>query len=223
MIKVYWLEYTFYDHPWKYSLVLYTNWCNLRCYGCHNRLLSWRNYVDDTMNEKIVVDHNQFFNQITNEELILSIKNEMLDMVILCWWEVMIYSVEDIKSMIDFIKSLNPNVLIRIDTNGAFPDKIESIIERGWVDWFAIDIKWPYWDEKYHDTISDVIGIPSASCNKLFERMSQSLVLAKQLPCTLYRTVLYPLVEDQTYFNEIKDYVHNNLWKPHSFNTFVNV
>lgn len=226
MIKVYWLEYTYYDHPGKYSLVLYTSGCNLRCFGCHNRTLSGRNYENENIETLksgniIHVNVDNYHKQISQEELKMSINNWMLDMVILCWWEFLIHNIDDIKQFIEHIKSINPNVLIRVDTNWTFPDKVDELINRWKVDGFAIDIKWPYWNKNYFETISKVIWIPMSAADSLFSKMTKSLNLSKQLPYTIYRTVSYPIVKDQNYFDEIKHYVHENLHKPHNFNLFV--
>lgn len=224
MIKIYWLECSYYDHPWKYSLILYTSWCNFRCYSCHNRTLSWRDYIDQKNKIDIkYLDFKDYYKEILDDELKMAIKNKMLDMVILCWWEFLIFKIEQIKEFIDYIKSLNSNVLIRVDTNGSFPEKVSELINRWKVDGFAIDIKWPYWNYNYYDTISKIIWIPLSIAWKVFERITESLNLSKILPYTIYRTVSYPIVKDISYFNEIKQYVQYNLKKPHSFNTFINL
>jgi len=74
----------------------------------------------------------------------MAIQNDFLDMIILCWWEVLINKLEDVIETIKWIKELNPNILIRIDTNWSFPEKVEYLAKNKLIDWFAIDIKWPY-------------------------------------------------------------------------------
>lgn len=223
MIRFYWLDYTYYDHPGKYSLVLYCGWCNLRCYGCHNRQIAGWDYDNlETKTNKLKVDVDSVANKLHDEETKLAIQNEMLDMVILCWGEILINSVQDVLETIDYIKSLNPNVLIRVDTNWTFPEKVKELAESWKVDWFAIDIKGPYWDEKFHDTSSDVIWWPREVAQKLFPKMIESLNISKELPYTVYRTVLYPIAS-QDYFNEIKTYVSKNLKKYHHFSQYVSL
>lgn len=223
MIKFYWLDYTYYDHPWKYSLILYTSWCNLKCYWCHNSVLAWWKYKDSSKDNIIQVNTTDYANQISEDELKMSIQSDILDMVILCWWEFLIYDIESIKETIEYIKFLNPNVLIRIDTNWSYPQKIQELTNWWKVDGFAIDIKWPYWNINYYDTINKVIWLWELQWKALYPKMTESLNLAKEHEYTIYRTVTYPIIKDESYFKEIKNYVSKNLWKPHSFNSYVNL
>lgn len=225
MLKFYWLEYSYNDHPWLYSLVLYTTWCNFRCYWCHNRKLAWWDYNNcNNCKDKIKsIKIEDYYKPLPEEEIKLAVQNELIDMVIFCWGEFLINDINQIKETITYIKQLNPNIKIRIDTNGTFPEKVEELIEGWYVDWFAIDIKWPYWNNLYYDQIKKVIGIPDKNLEKILSKITQSLELAKQLDYTIYRTVLYPIVEDQEYFKAIKEYVNKHLWKPHYFNQFAQV
>jgi hypothetical protein len=51
----------------------------------------------------------------------------------------------------------------------------------------------------------------------------ESIHIADQMPYTLFRTVHYPIIKDQQYFEEIKNYVRENLKSPHSINPFIQV
>ena len=221
MIKIYWLEYSFFDHPWKYSLILYTSWCNLKCYKCHNRLLSGWDYWD--IGETKWVETSDYYKELDWDELILAINSWMIDMVILCWWEVLLYSVDEIKRFVDYIKSINNKLLIRIDTNWTFPKKVEELVKRWEIDWFAIDIKWPYWNNNYYSKIWEVMWIPIEKLEDYCKKIIQSIYLSKDLEYSIYRTVSYPIINDSSYFDEIKLYVKENLHKHHSFNVFKNV
>ena len=99
MMDFYWLEYSYYDHPDKYSLILYCSWCNLKCYGCHNRHLAWWEYNDqeDTQNEKISVESEKYYKKLSETELKLAVQNDVLDMIILCGGEMLIYPIKWIK------------------------------------------------------------------------------------------------------------------------------
>lgn len=250
-INFYGLDYSYYDHPNKYSLILYCSWCNLRCYGCHNRTLWWWVYdeeislqkgssptentlmhKDELQNickswkidyswQRVEFDTAVCHNKMSEDEIKDAVSSEMLDMVILCWWELLIYPVEKIKKTVDWIKELNPNVLIRIDTNGTFPEKVQELTDWGRIDGFGIDIKWPYWSEDYYGHISSVVWWPEQIASKLFPKMVESLNISKRLEHTVYRTVKYPIIDEEKYFSEIKSYVWVELWKPHYFNSFV--
>lgn len=223
MISFYWLEYTYYDHPNMYSLVLYSWGCNLKCYGCHNRHLAWRDYIDWTKSEKKSVKVCNSTEQLSMEEVSLAVKNPLIDMVILCGWEFLIYSVERIVETIQLLKEMNPNIYIRVDTNWSFPDKMRRLVATWLVDWFAIDIKWPYWNKDYYDIISKVIGTPKDYSKVLYTKFLESLDISKDLDKSIYRTVIYPIIEDKKYFDDIKSYVTQVLHKPHYFNNYVDL
>lgn len=129
----------------------------------------------------------------------------------------MINSFEKIRDMVLKIRKLNKDVLIRVDTNWTYPEKVKKIIDEWIVDWLAIDIKWPYWNEKYHDKISNVIWIPLDKAKSFFDRITTSLEMSSQLDHTIYRTVKYPIIDDPDYFTEIKRYTTEKLKKQHLF------
>jgi len=228
MLNFYWLEYSSKDQPWLFSLILYTNWCNFRCYGCHNRFLAWWDYEDSKNKLKdnyniINVDYNNYYKKLSIEEIELAVKNDFLDMVILCWWEVLIHPLKQIEETINWLKKINPDLLIRIDTNWTFPEKVKYLKTRKLVDWFAIDIKWPYWDNKYHKYIERVIWLEKNILNNLYNKMLRSVKLADWMSYTSFRTVLYPIITENNYFEEIKKWTRNNLKSPHSLNIFQSV
>gem|GEM_PF-3017045 len=41
----------------------------------------------------------------------------------------MVNSVKQIKETIDFVRSIDSSLLIRIDTNGSFPEKMKELVE----------------------------------------------------------------------------------------------
>jgi hypothetical protein len=51
----------------------------------------------------------------------------------------------------------------------------------------------------------------------------KSIHIADDMSFTLFRTVHYPIIKDQQYFEEIKNYVRENLKSPHSINPFIQV
>jgi len=211
------MEYSSKDHPGKYALILYTSWCNFRCFGCHNRKLAGWNYDKDNNIKLIKVDN--YYKQIQKDDLDMAIENPIIDMIILCGWEVLINNIEDIKETINYIKSKN-NVPIRIDTNGSSPDKVKKLKQEWYVDWFAIDIKWPYWDKNYRQSICNIIWISEDLSVLLFPKIIESIDIAKDMEYTIYRTVRYPIIKDEKYFQEIEQYTKKYLLWKHYFSKF---
>lgn len=221
MLNFYGLDFSYYDHPNSYSLILYTSGCNLRCYGCHNRNLAGWDY--SPQDSKKTVDVESCYKKLSKQEVDMSINNNLIDFVVLCWWEVLINPLNDVVETIDYIKTINPSVKVRIDTNWTFPQKVKSLIDMSKVDGFAIDIKWPYWDESFCGEISQVIWLSKQQTEKMGRLMTESLHYAKELPETIFRTVKYPIINDDSYFEEIKRYVRENLKKSHFVNEFVSL
>ncbi len=220
MLEFYGLEYSSKDHPDHFALILYTTNCNLRCYWCHNRLLAGWDY----QKEKIInINPTDYYIKLTEEEITNAINNDLIDIVILCWGEVFINNIDKIINTIKWIKKINPNIKIRIDSNWTFPEKIEKLVNLSLIDWLAIDIKWPYWDQSFYQDISKVIWLDINLIPNISNKILKSIKLADQLPYTIFRTVTYPIIKNPYYFEEIKNFVSKNLSKPHYFNSFYSI
>lgn len=115
---------TLLDYPEKVACTLFTGGCNLRCPFCQNTTLVLRS------NETP---------EYTLEEIVsyLSKRKGVLDGVAITGGEPLIN--KDIDVLIDAIKDMGYSV--KLDTNGCFPDKLTSLIDRKAVDYVAMDIK----------------------------------------------------------------------------------
>ena len=226
MLSFYGLEFTTKDQPGLFWLVLYTTGCNFRCYGCHNRTLAGWDYKGWPANkgspEITKINPGKYHRKLTLEEVELAIKNEFLDIIILCWWEFLIYNINQLTETINWIKQINPKLKVRIDTNWSFPEKIKYLKENKLVDWFAMDIKGPYWNKKFFPQISQIIWLPEKVLPKLTDKLLESINLIDWMEYSLFRTVYYPIIKDKSYFEEIKSFTRN-LKSPHSFNLFIQV
>lgn len=113
---------TMLDYPGKVACTIFTYGCNFRCPFCHNATL--------------VIDEAQLF----SEDEILSYLNKrkgILDGVCISGGEPLLQP--DIFEFIRKIKNLG--LLVKLDTNGSYPDKLKEAIYRGLVDYVAMDIK----------------------------------------------------------------------------------
>ena len=113
------------DYPEKIASTIFTGGCNLRCPYCHNSLLVTRLQESETIKKRIVMDY---------------LKNRvgLIDAVVISGGEPLIYG-DEILEFIKQIKSLG--YLIKLDTNGTFPETLEKILSEGIVDYVAMDIK----------------------------------------------------------------------------------
>ncbi len=115
---------TLLDYPGRVACTVFTAGCNLRCPFCHNAGL---------------VTHIDRSNIISEEELFSFLKKRqgILDGVCVSGGEPLL--MPDIIPFIEKIKSFG--FLVKLDTNGTFFERLREIVEKGIVDYVAMDIK----------------------------------------------------------------------------------
>ena len=118
---------TLLDFPGKVACTLFTSGCNLRCPFCHNASLV--THIDNT-------------NIYKKEEIISYLKKRsgILEGVCISGGEPLLQP--DIEGFIKEVKDLG--FLVKLDTNGFFPDKLISLVEKGLIDYVAVDFKSSY-------------------------------------------------------------------------------
>ena len=126
------------DYPGKLAATVFTGGCNLRCPFCHNALLVTR------LGESPRLD--------TDEVLaFLRSRRSLLDAVVLSGGEPLLQP-----GAADFLATVKDmGYLVKLDTNGCYPDALEEILSKKFVDYVAMDIKNSR--EKYSLTI----GVPN--------------------------------------------------------------
>ena len=115
---------TLLDYPGKVACTIFTAGCNLRCPFCHNAPLVTK--IDNSS----VYDENDILS-------FLSKRKGIIDGVCITGGESLMQI--DIAGFIKKIKNLG--LLVKVDTNGSFPDKLYDLIENKLVDYVAVDIK----------------------------------------------------------------------------------
>ena len=115
---------TLLDFPEKVACTVFTGGCNFRCPFCHNASLVVRASEVEEISEDV------FFAYIKK-------RKGILDGVCITGGEPLLN--KDIEEFISRIKSLG--FLVKLDTNGAFPDKLEVLLDKGLVDYVAMDVK----------------------------------------------------------------------------------
>lgn len=125
---------TLLDFPGKLAATVFTAGCNFRCPFCHNASLVVRpNEV-----EEVSLDH--FFSYLEK-------RSSLLDGVCITGGEPLINP--DIADFIARIRSYG--LLVKLDTNGAFPKRLEALLDAGLIDYVAMDVKNS--EIKYADTV----------------------------------------------------------------------
>lgn len=115
---------TLLDFPGKVASTVFTAGCNLRCPFCHNALL-----VTD-IDPKSALD---------TEELLAYFEKRrgVLDGVCITGGEPLLHA-----DTIDFMRRIREmGLLVKLDTNGSYPDRLRRVVEEGVVDYVAMDIK----------------------------------------------------------------------------------
>ena len=114
---------TLLDYPGKVACTIFTGGCNFRCPFCHNASLVTK--IDD--------------NNIPEEEILsyLSKRKGILDGVCVTGGEPLLQN-----DIIPFLKKIKDiGLAVKLDTNGAYPERLRSIIDKKLVDYVAMDIK----------------------------------------------------------------------------------
>ncbi len=158
---------TLLDFPEKVACTVFTGGCNMRCPFFHNASLVISPRGNSDISEK------EFFE-------FLSKRKNILDGVCITGGEPLLQ--RDIE---DFMKKIkDTGFALKLDTNGSYPDRLRSIIDKGLVDYVAMDIKNS--KEKYPLTAGVDIDI-----SKISE--SISLLLEDKIPFEFRTTVVKEL------------------------------
>lgn len=125
---------TLLDYPGKVACTVFTAGCNFRCPFCHNASLVLEPSKYPGIGTKKVLEF-------------LEKRQGVLDGVCITGGEPLLQ--KDIRTFMEQVKRLG--YLIKLDTNGSFPERMIELTEAGLVDYVAMDVKNS--EEKYAMTI----------------------------------------------------------------------
>lgn len=114
---------TMLDFPGRVACTVFTGGCNFRCPFCHNALLVTQ--VDD-----VVYDEEQILEYLDK-------RKGLLDGICVTGGEPLLQL--GLESFL--IKVKEKGFKVKLDTNGSFPARLKSLVEKGLVDYVAMDIK----------------------------------------------------------------------------------
>jgi len=115
------------DYPGKLAAIIFTHGCNLRCEYCHNPELVTQEITQENVFDPIKVLK------------FLKDRQNKLDAVVITGGEPLLY--DELEPFIKVIKEMG--YLLKLDTNGLLPDKLQGIIGKNLVDYISMDIKYP--------------------------------------------------------------------------------
>lgn len=129
------------DYPERLCATVFLGGCNFRCPFCHNASIA-------VSPESCV--------EIPSDELFgfLSSRRGLLDGVCVTGGEPLLW---DVEPLLRKIKELG--FLVKLDTNGSYPERLRSLVDMNLVDYVAMDIK--NQREKYDATAGVAVDIAS--------------------------------------------------------------
>jgi pyruvate formate lyase activating enzyme len=163
---------TLLDFPGKMAATIFTGGCNFRCPFCHNALLVTEAQSVDDIEEKEVLDF-------------LKKREKLLDGICVTGGEPFLQP--DLDKFLEKVKETG--LLVKIDTNGSMPDRLEALINKGLVDYVAMDIK------NSRDKYAETTGMPDIDMNSIEE--SVKLLMHGTTPYEFRTTVVREFHEDE--------------------------
>lgn len=159
---------TLLDYPGHIACTVFTAGCDFRCPFCHNSSL----VLPEAFGPRIEVDELLSF---------LQKRRGILDGVAITGGEPLLHA--DLPELLRQIKALG--FLIKLDTNGTFPDRLEALIAEGLVDRVAMDIK------NSPALYGETVGVPGLDLTAVDR--SRALLLEGRVEYEFRTTVVRPL------------------------------
>lgn len=161
------LKESFIDYSGKISSVVFVPGCNYRCPACHAKHL-----LDNGSD----IDENEFFEYINS-------RKGWIDGIVICGGEPTIQP-----DLIGFLYKLKEKELsIKLDTNGSRPRILKYVLERGLVNYVAMDVKGP---KELHEQITN--------SDMNFDRIKESIELVSKFPDYEFRTTVVPVKRNES-------------------------
>jgi len=154
------------DYPGKLAATAFTGGCNLRCPFCHNALLVTRLKESPVLTEEEVLDF-------------LSSRKGFLDGFVLSGGEPLMQP--GVAEFLEKVRTLG--YAVKLDTNGCYPKVLSNLLDRGLLDYVAMDIKNSR--ERYGETT----GIPAFDLSPIEEsiRLLKQSAIEYEFRTTLVR------------------------------------
>ena len=136
---------TLLDYPGRIAATVFTGGCNFRCPFCHNAVL----VLDPNAQPLIPED------EVLRE---LESRKNKLEGVCITGGEPTLN--RDLPEFIEKVRALG--LLVKLDSNGTAPDMIADLIDRGLIDYIAMDIK------SSPEGYSKAVGLKEMSMDDIF-------------------------------------------------------
>lgn len=115
---------TLLDYPGRIAATIFTEGCNFSCPFCHNASLVRQEAWDEYISQAAILSH-------------LEKRKGKLSGLCISGGEPLLH-----KELPDFIRKVKAlGYAVKLDTNGAFPDALDALLEENLLDYVAMDIK----------------------------------------------------------------------------------
>ena len=163
---------SFIDYPGKISSIFFTVGCNFNCVYCHN----WQIISGTSLHSKEI--EKKGFEWLEK-------KKDVIEGVSITGGEPCLQ-----KDLISFISLLKEKgFLVKLDTNGSFPEVVKEVLEKKLIDYIAMDVKAPF--SKY----SEIVGV---DIDISLLKKSIRLIMESGIDYE-FRTTAYPLLSLEDY------------------------
>ena len=184
---------SFVDYRGKVASVVFTPYCNLNCYFCHN------SHLLTGYDEENMISHEYVFD-------FLKSRKGLIEALVISGGEPLIN--EDIAQFLKTVK--NMGYYTKLDTNGTFPEKLTELLEMNILDFVAMDIKAPF--KKYTEITG--ININTEKIKKSISILMESNI-EKEFRTTFVPVLsLYDIEEMAGYIKGADYYVLQQFKKP---------
>jgi len=133
-------KFSLIDYPHKISAIIFTIGCNFRCPFCHNPEL-----VNPELYPEKIPENNVFE--------FLESRREKLDAVVISGGEPTLH--KDLYQFISKLKSMG--FLIKLDTNGTYPNILNRLIKDNLLNYIAMDIKGSL--DRYEEIVTTKVNL----------------------------------------------------------------
>ncbi len=133
-------KFSLIDYPHKISAIIFTIGCNFRCPFCHNPEL-----VNPELYPEKIPKNNVFE--------FLESRREKLDAVVISGGEPTLH--KDLYQFISKLKSMG--FLIKLDTNGTYPNILNRLIKDNLLNYIAMDIKGSL--DRYEEIVTTKVNL----------------------------------------------------------------
>lgn len=163
---------TLIDFPGRLAATVFLTGCDFRCPFCYSAEL----VLPQRIKKQPEIIQKELFNFLKD-------RKGLLEGVVICGGEPTLN-----KNLPLFIKKIKRDgYLVKIDTNGSNPKMLEILLEKGLIDYVAMDIKAP--KEKYGRTV----GMAECWTNRMMKNIDKSINILKESGIDFeFRTTVVP-------------------------------